>query len=168
MPLASLIFLSLKVDNKMILSERRLRTIIREELSKQSQILSDDLLFPDFDRDDALDDMMSNIMSVLGSSEGMLDVSSRLNQSTQIVDPENPLYDPKKHFSRETFEKKGLVNKVVDASLNFVSDKSGPSAIEVYKQDFPYRKICMKYNHMPTFEQLFDEGVKYFRMKSQA
>lgn len=152
----------------MILSERRLRTIIREELSKQSQTLSDDLLFPNFDKDDALDDMMSDILSVLGSSEGMLDVSSRLNQSTQIVDPEHPSYDPKKHFSRETFEKKGLVNKVVDASLNFVRDKSGPSAIEVYKQNFPYLMISRKYNHMPSFEQMFDEGVKYFRTKSQA
>ena len=152
----------------MILSERRLRTIIREELSKQSQTLSDDLLFPNFDKDDALDDMMSDILSVLGSTEGMLDVSSRLNQSTQIVDPEHPSYDPKKHFSRETFEKKGLVNKVVDASLNFVRDKSGPSAIEVYKQNFPYLMISRKYDHMPTFEQMFDEGVKYFRTKSQA
>ena len=152
----------------MILSERRLRTIIREELSKQSQTLSDDLLFPNFDKDDALDDMMSDILSVLGSTEGMLDVSSRLNQSTQIVDPEHPSYDPKKHFSRETFEKKGLVNKVVDASLNFVRDKSGPSAIEVYKQNFPYLMISRKYDHMPTFEQLFDEGVKYFRTKSLA
>lgn len=152
----------------MILSERRLRTIIREELSKQSQILSDDLLFPDFDRDDALDDMMSDILSVLGSSEGMSDVSSKLNQSTQIVDPENPLYDPKKHFSRQTFEKKGLINKVIDASLNFVLDKSGPSAIEVYKQNFPYLMISRKYDHMPTFEQMFDEGVKYFRTKSPA
>lgn len=150
----------------MILSERRLRTIIREELSKQSQTLSDDLLFPDFDRDDALDDMMSNILSVLGSSEGMLDVSRRLNQTTQIVDPEHPSYDPKKHFSRQTLEKKGLINKVIDASLNFVLDKSGPSAIEVYKQNFPYLMISRKYDHMPTFEQLFDEGVKYFRMKS--
>lgn len=152
----------------MILSERRLRTIIREELSKQSQTLSDDLLFPDFDRDDALDDMMSNIMSVLGSSEGMLDVSRRLDQTTQIVDPEHPSYNPKKHFSRETFEKKGLVNKVVDASLKFVRDKSGPSAIEVYKQNFPYLMISRKYDHMPTFEQMFDEGVKYFRTKSPA
>ena len=154
----------------MILSERRLRAIIREELSKQSQILSDDLLFSDFDRDDALDDMMSDILSVLGSSEGMLDVFSRLNQTTQIVDPKDPLYDPKKHFSRQTFEdkEKGLIDKVVDASLNFVSGKSKPSAIEIYKLNFPYRKICMKYNHMPTFEQLFDEGVKYFRMKRQA
>ena len=154
----------------MILSERRLRTIIREELSKQSQILSDDLLIPDFDRDDALDDMMSDILSVLGSSEGMIDVSSRLNQTTQIVDPEHPSYDPKKHFSRQTFEDKGksLVNKVIDASLNFVRDKSGPSAIEVYKQNFPYLMISRKYDHMPTFEQLFDEGVKYFRTKSPA
>jgi hypothetical protein len=152
----------------MILSESRLRTIIREELSKQSQTLSDDLLFPNFDKDDALDDMMSDILSLLGSSEGMLDVSSRLNQSTQIVDPEHPSYDPKKHFSRQTFEKKDLVNKVVDASLNFVRDKSGPSAIEVYKQNFPYLMISRKYDHMPTFEQLFDEGVKYFRTKRSA
>ena len=154
----------------MILSERRLRAIIREELSKQSQILSDDLLIPDFDRDDALDVMMSDILRVLGSSEGMIDVSSRLSQSTQIVDPEDPLYDPKKHFSRQTFEDKGkgLVNKVIDASLNFVLDKYGPTAIEIYKLNFPYFMISEKYNNMPTFEQLFDEGVKYFRMKSQA
>jgi len=153
----------------MILSERKLRNIIREILSdkaKKANFYTDDLVMLDYQKDDltsrqkALKDMIIHIRKLLKPGQG-INRPRDLDPETPILDKYHPKYDDLFFFSRQEFDKLKLSEVILNAAHKYyMSNKETPGAVD--KHSVSIFNIAKSFNHNPTFSELFDGAVEGF------